>query len=120
MNNFNKFFTYMAVGALVMVLSVSCGKNPAEPEGVETLFCADSGTTPITKRSTPMETILTILNKRFAFLRQSIFQSILRLTAAFFDSTTRAMTVLMQEKKERKKAPSNPYRLQMMPFLDYA
>ena len=35
MNNFNKFFTYMAVGALVMVLSVSCGKNPAEPEGVE-------------------------------------------------------------------------------------
>ena len=27
-----KLFTYMVVGALVMVLSVSCGKNPTEPE----------------------------------------------------------------------------------------
>ena len=32
MYNFKKLFTYMVVGALVMVLSVSCGKNPAEPE----------------------------------------------------------------------------------------
>ena len=33
MNNFKKFFTYLIVGALVTVLSVSCGKNPAEPDG---------------------------------------------------------------------------------------